>query len=75
MRRYALIALALLLALPLTACARHWVKDGATRQEYRQDHYACNRDTLMLPHADWGIQTLMFRRCMESKGWELTTAQ
>ncbi len=45
----------LLVLLLFAGCASVWTKPGAGVTDFRQDHYACNRDAAMLPRTPQAI--------------------
>lgn len=66
-----------MLLLALAACGHHlvWRKHGATKDEFRVDHYECERDARFTYREARETSTdtdLDFmRECMETRGWQL----
>jgi hypothetical protein len=63
--------------LLLSACAPMiWDKEGATQQDYNQDHYACEKDARQSGYFGTGIAGAInmrdfFKECMVAHGWTL----
>jgi hypothetical protein len=69
------VALAAVVAVGLAGCAQTvWLKDGATKQDFNSDAYACERDARMSNYFGGGlIAQINFQefqeRCMVAHGW------
>jgi hypothetical protein len=53
-----------------------WDKEGATQQDYNQDHYACEKDARQSGYFGTGIVGAVnmrnfFQECMVAHGWTL----
>jgi hypothetical protein len=78
-----------LLGLSLGACASGpgmktaWIKDGANRQDFYRDHYACAQAHQPGMYFGWGLGGLIAkgaaegrakdlrRACLRAQGWDL----
>jgi hypothetical protein len=76
-RRPALLSLLVLLLASCSSTKTVWSRPGANEMQYKQDSYGCERDQPVIYcgdpidcHNAKKRLTGMYRRCMESKGWE-----
>lgn len=73
-------AVPILIALALSACAgqpTHWVKDGATAQDFQKDDWTCQVQAAQLAHDTWGKDAAAYLMvtgggkddCLRANGW------
>lgn len=74
-------SLLLVVLIGLSGCAQMgWEKPGSTIEEYRVDHYACEKDARQSGYFGGGIYGTVnmqkfFNSCMESKGYYMRKVQ
>jgi uncharacterized lipoprotein YehR (DUF1307 family) len=51
--------------------SKHWYKPDMTEEQFKRDHYECQRDVIFAQSGGYWVHTIgMFEQCMGSKGYK-----